>query len=737
MAQESGQEAILAIAFIVESSRPVYHQWGIIFKDYLTNIMRRLADTYSGARMKVAFVTYGLADMLQSPILCKRFFVDHLTVFKEMTESPGKLAFGQANTGGDKGMAALEGHVAALELFDVLNEPSQTKRGRVLSNFVIHVAACPPDVSRHPQWNNLTSLDNTTWETLPQEYQKRNISYNAIILNNQLHQHLSLHSAIQQRHTGSSLWFSVRATHAVLLSGIPAAESKITPTKRSSDLEKTPESKRPRLSQNNPETPSQINRAIPERQEKGELAQPAPIPTASAQQGFVAQFLSRVRIMEDNIRALEAKISDAKLADNAQLVDQLSSECRQKKEVLTNFQRRVFEHVQALKASQSGSGIGSGNPTVTPSQQGNPSAPPTNIQQKQMGGPGPSSHNQSNDLLLPYSHMSDNAEGSSSSRDHMFSDATVKPQPKWPSEQEHLIRSMPGTVMHSNASPVSAHLPSGNPTQGQSVMNSTIVWQGQFIWNGHGSAGKKECRARVVAHSPHVAECRADTWPPQLTLVPTPEPAVSLVELREWITRFKPVICRFQPKTEPGDLMNEQYYKSLIQLLVAKRVFAVAGWTLPSGAQENNVLVFPMNEQVLLGAFFPVTGIPEMPKPRSTGIQTSRQGSEVLAQLQRLPPEHRDYMIARLLQQRSNPYPTGNLHAHSSVVPGHPQTMHARTGQNLTQTQHINSERPGFNSQESSLLPLGGNPGMESVQFSEVQQQLSHINTIDHGDRGR
>lgn len=131
---DATQETILAVAFIIESSLSVYQQWGLILRDYLTFILKRLADAYSGARvcasryhgvcvshnlrsqMRIAFVTYGPGDMPHSPLLCKRFFVDHQLVFKEMKDSPGKLGFGQANTGGDKGMAALEAHVAALEV---------------------------------------------------------------------------------------------------------------------------------------------------------------------------------------------------------------------------------------------------------------------------------------------------------------------------------------------------------------------------------------------------------------------------------------------------------------------------------------------------------------------------------------------------------------------------------------------------------------------------------------------
>src|SRR6266550_7785273 len=84
---------------------------GYVRQDTLSAVMY---DLHS--QMRMAFVTYGPGDMPHSPLLCKRFFVDHQLVFKEMKDSPGKLGFGQANTGGDKGMAALEAHVAALEV---------------------------------------------------------------------------------------------------------------------------------------------------------------------------------------------------------------------------------------------------------------------------------------------------------------------------------------------------------------------------------------------------------------------------------------------------------------------------------------------------------------------------------------------------------------------------------------------------------------------------------------------
>jgi mediator of RNA polymerase II transcription subunit 25 len=238
--------------------------------------------------------------------------------------------------------------------------------------------------------------------------------------------------------------------------------------------------------------------------------------------------------------------------------------------------------------------------------------------------------------------------------------------------------------------------------------------------------GKKECRATVVALSQNAVECRADTWPSQLTLVPTPDPAVSPAELREWVARFKPVICRFQPKSEAGDLTNEQYYKSLIQLLITKRVFAVAGWTLPSGAQENNVLIFPTNDQVLLGAFFPLTGMPEIPKARPASLQSlaSRHGPEFLAQLQRLSPEQRNFVIARMLQ-RSNPHPGGSQ-AQSGLTAAQLRMLQA---QNMVQAKpHSSPENSGFGSPE---LVAGSSNTADPIHNSRLLHQLSHMGGLD------
>ncbi len=65
----------------------------------------------------MAFVTYGTADTRPTPLLAKRFFVPFQSqVTKELCEQASNLGIGQTSSGGNRGMAALEGLVAAIEV---------------------------------------------------------------------------------------------------------------------------------------------------------------------------------------------------------------------------------------------------------------------------------------------------------------------------------------------------------------------------------------------------------------------------------------------------------------------------------------------------------------------------------------------------------------------------------------------------------------------------------------------
>lgn len=61
-------------------------------------------------------MTYGTADTRPRPLLSKRFFVPLSVVTRELREEPSKLGIGQTNSGSGRGMSALEGLVAAIEV---------------------------------------------------------------------------------------------------------------------------------------------------------------------------------------------------------------------------------------------------------------------------------------------------------------------------------------------------------------------------------------------------------------------------------------------------------------------------------------------------------------------------------------------------------------------------------------------------------------------------------------------
>lgn len=192
----------LAVAFLVESSLAVAQEWRQVLLEYVQLLLKRLADTHpnfkvspisnlpdlqvTSSKLRIAFVSYATADTLPSPLICKRFFADYVVVAKELKDAITNFGLGQINSGGTRGMAALEGLVATLEvclmvaspsscsncyqLFDALQSHTQGRDN--FSNHVFHIAASPPDGSIQPFHNDSPAMDEVNWETLPLEIKK-------------------------------------------------------------------------------------------------------------------------------------------------------------------------------------------------------------------------------------------------------------------------------------------------------------------------------------------------------------------------------------------------------------------------------------------------------------------------------------------------------------------------------------------------------------------------------------
>ena len=192
----------LAVAFVVESSLAVAQAWRQVLLEYVQLLLKRLADTHPNvkvsllpyitfdcqshsSKLRIAFVSYGTADTLPSPLICKRFFADYPIVAKELKDALN-FGLGQINSGGTRGMSALEGLVATLEvcaslvllsyysnyhqLFDILQTHTQGRDK--FTSHVFHIAASPPDDSAHPSCNESPAMDQVNWETLPLEIKK-------------------------------------------------------------------------------------------------------------------------------------------------------------------------------------------------------------------------------------------------------------------------------------------------------------------------------------------------------------------------------------------------------------------------------------------------------------------------------------------------------------------------------------------------------------------------------------
>lgn len=90
----------------------------------------------------------------------------------------------------------------------------------------------------------------------------------------------------------------------------------------------------------------------------------------------------------------------------------------------------------------------------------------------------------------------------------------------------------------------------------------------------------------------------------------------------------------------------------------SRQQYASASWTRPSGEQGSNALFFPTS-QGLTGAFFPVTGLPELPKPSSIAAALP---AEVRARMQQIPPDQMELVLTQLRKHRdgatTNPGPT-------------------------------------------------------------------------------
>ncbi|GBE88438.1 hypothetical protein BKA93DRAFT_79724 [Sparassis latifolia] len=233
---------IAAVVCVVDSSYLLASEWPQTLQEYVIPLLQRMSDLSSSRKLLIGYVSYATAETRPIPLLARVFFGSATTLVKDLHEDPIKMGIGQTGTGGSKGMAALEGLVAAVELFDTLRKSVEAS-----ACHIVHIAAGAPDSAQKPLWNTSPSMDSVNWNTLPSELQKRKISYSNILLA-KLPQLSEFHTAAAVG-LSQKPWFVVRPHHALRLTGFPSPQQK--GVKRSHEgtpnAERTPEAKRTRV----------------------------------------------------------------------------------------------------------------------------------------------------------------------------------------------------------------------------------------------------------------------------------------------------------------------------------------------------------------------------------------------------------------------------------------------------------------------------------------------------------
>ncbi|KAI0667911.1 hypothetical protein C8Q78DRAFT_303917 [Trametes maxima] len=641
---------IIAVTCVVESSLALAAEWSRVKTDYIDLMLRRLKEVPGNPTVRLGFVSYGPQNTYPTPVLSKIFFSPPENV-EDGTGLPRGVGLGHTSNGGGYGMAALEGLVAALELFDTLRSSVEVTG---LTCHVIHIATTPPDPAERPMWNVSPSLDSVTWDTVPAELKKRGIHYSNVLLR-QIPRLTQLHAA-----TASNVqnpWFPVRAPHVVLLSGFPQKG-----TKRSGGMDRSPEmTKRvkvqalsspvkspatiPPATHSSPQQPppptiktpamATITVPAPSTNAPPFAAPAAPNSVASAPQttSFPPQIEQRFRQVEAALRnqmvQVQALEKEGRMEAALQLRADLVVKMNKFKEYKISFLRDPAAAIAAMNAGAAAKASGGSSTAAEASRsqtatdlasklpQNPPAAAPT--------APGvqavPSALSRSSTVQLPPNVPPEMAaqmqklleQKNRASHPGVQTQPQFQPQPQ-PQPQPQM---QPQPAPSMSAGPEQVSGPGAAPSL------PINMWQGTLSWRGTDSEThiRKDVHAQVVIHGQNAEVMRADSWPKLMSLAPSQHHAVPMPLLKAWLHRHKCVPLVILPSPQAQDVKgNEEHFRALGRLLIEKNLYALAAWDGPNQQPENRILLFVLKGNIA-GAFFPLPGgMPELPKAEIGGI---------------------------------------------------------------------------------------------------------------------
>ncbi|KAH8093711.1 hypothetical protein BXZ70DRAFT_948920 [Cristinia sonorae] len=628
---------LVGVACVVDSSITLFSEWSRVLAEYILPLLQRLFD--GGRSLKIAFVCYASSSTQPTPILSKIHFAPYQTVIKDLRNDPSKLGVGQTGAGSGRGMAALEGLVAAVELFDVLKSSSEKP-----SCHIIHVAYSPPDAAEHPVWNTSPRLDNITWDTLPQEVQKRDIKYSHVLL--QPPQSMAKLTTFHSAAVGSSAqqpWFPVRSNHTVRLAGYPPP--KAAGVKRPHEpppSDSTQDTKRARMTSTQSPKPTTTPQASSPPQ-----AQPTPSPVISQATAAPAApsrpplpanlppaaIQKALEHLVETEKQLKAKLAEANAHHVAGRTAEAEAIRTQLQPAMQNYRKMKLvieqyrKQFQEAQAHQMASSQNAQNPTAAAALATEP-APST--------APPPP------------------ASGPLESQPAQGPALAKAPDAQAHKMAEHRRTPSITSAMIPPAQPNAAAGPSSQlPTVGTGPTSSKH-WEGMLTWRGleHTTHARTDMQTRVTLTSaPNQELTRPETWPMMLSLAPSKERAVPWFLLQDWLKRTGAVAFVLQPRDMAGEdkVRNEEHFRALMRLLAEKKIYALSGWQGPDG-KEQRVMIFP-TKGGLAGGYF-AEGMPEMPPTQVCEIDLESISPPMAVILCRLPATQLEHLKKLPLDRR-------------------------------------------------------------------------------------
>ncbi|KZT21982.1 hypothetical protein NEOLEDRAFT_1244149 [Neolentinus lepideus HHB14362 ss-1] len=784
-------EPILAVTVVADCSLAVSQDWDYIFKWYLFPIFDRLyGGTQAGAmQLRLGIVTYGTARTRPGPIVCKRFFSPLAEVLKEMKEKPRRFGTGTIASGGGKGTAALEGLVAATEMFDLLTAAIASSQERkplqhqslnhtppklqvITARHIIHIAALPPDGAKRPLRNNSPSLDNTTWDTLPEVLYKRGIKWSMILLQQSLTRFVDLH-AKAEANDALPPWFQMRPTDTLRLVGLPQKISK-----RPGEPSTTPEPKRARITGPGSQASPNVSNASPPKvaptppsiaPKTNSSPAPAPAtPTFRQQQPVVktspqqppGQGQARAKHMtvdqvEEAMKRIEMELRA--IGDRMPNLEREGPPERlQQARTFLNKKRLFYEQLKvahtAMTKSKQNQGVSPGKGTGGGAEH----VPVGNVPQQLQTGPSMPTHNTAgpshgpsyNTNNHPFSsglpmgaHLlqgmqgNDNVQQAANPAPAAMSEVDIQVQMQKLLDQRNNSRHQDvGSVPQPAANPSQSQ--AQPPQQGSRVR---ATWQGT-IWV---TGGTLETKFDVEVFSASVLDTRV--WPSVMKVVPAL--MTTRDELQIYLKTIRATLCQVHPLKPPARAeVNVYRYDQVTNLLLTRNAYALATWTHPGDNQKClNFLIVTLtgNEKKTFGAFWDSDGPPNVPRRLPATVPTPKMDPNQISmnarqQLLQIPPERRAAVIQQLIAKRSmmqSQIQHLQNQAGSSSQPmqqmGNPSVANPFTGNNMATFMNmdgggVQGMAPNPGNAMQGLNPQGGfnfNPSTILAQSQPQNQQ--------------